>query len=812
MQNEVGNRKTASLVGYSGHQRFIGDAASSQASSNYKNTIKYIKRFMGAKSGSDEMKKESSKVDFAIVDDNGRTAFKVKYDGKDEVLKPEQVAAALLYKCRQVAEAGLDSKVSDVVIGVPHYWSDEERRALLDAASLANLNVLRLMNETTAIALAYGLLRPLPKDETKNVCFVDVGEASTCVAVVSFVQGKLKVLGTAAERHLGGRDFDQIIVDHLVADIKERYKMDVTTQPKAMMKLRKECERVKRVLSANNKVQWAVEYIMNDKDVGGFLDRETFEAVAKKNITARFVGVCQQALTASNLKAEDLFAVEVVGGAVRIPILQAELSAFFGKELSKTCDGDESVARGCALQCAMLSPSVKVREFEVQDSTPYAIEVAWGPVPAAGQPLQEESSSILFTEGNAVPSQKMISFKERTEPFQLVARYADVSKLAPGTNPVIAKFVVSGMPSDVPAGALGPPKIKVKVQLNIHGVIDISTAQLLTNFEEDEPAPAPEAKDTEMKDAAADAPAAESDAAATDAAPPADGEAKPEDAKEAEKMDTTPIEPKKKKVCKRESLKVESQLLGLPKPVLQSCLEREVAMAHADKVIADTNAARNSLESYVLEQRVRMVEQLKDFVEQGVSDTFCDTCRTTEDWLYEDGEDAEKSEYNKRLAELKKTGDAVEKRLWESENRPQYINGLRKEISNWESLALSNDEKYAHITEEERQKVKDACSAANSWLSAELAKLEASAKHVDPCITCKQMEAKARELSGVCAPVMNKKKPPPPKEEKKEEKAEETPAEPAAEPAAADAADAAPTDAETAEAKPAAEAEMDTKE
>lgn len=771
LQNEVGNRKTASLVGFQS-QRFIGDPATAQLSSNYKNTIVNCKRFLGGKYNDPEMKKELSGSMVNHFDDAGKVGFKVKYDGKDEMVKPEQICAALLFKCKQIAEAGLESKVSDVVIGCPQFWSDEQRRALLDAAHLAGLNPLRIMNETTAIALTYGLLRPLPKDETKNVCFIDIGEMASNISIVSFVQGKLKVLGVASERNLGGRDFDDMLVEYFAADIKTRYKLDAKTDPKAMMKLYKECERVKRVLSANITVQFHIEYFMNDVDVSGIIERDAFETMAKQKVTARFIAVCKEAVANAGVKVEDLNAIEVVGGAVRIPILQSELSVFFGKEISKTCDGDESVARGCALACAMLSPSVKVREFEVQDITPYPVEVAWGPVPAAGQPLQEESSSILFTQGNLIPSVKMISFKERTQPFQLVARYVDPSKLPSGTDPIIGRFIISGMPPTVPADAMGPPKIKVKVSMNLHGVLEVTSAQLLTNYEEAEDAKAADVKDAK-KDDKKDAKADKVKDAKMKDADAKDADAKEADAKDAgedadAEMDTSAH--KKKKVTKRENLKVQSFVAGLSQKVIQVLLEREAAMAHADRVIVETNAARNSLESYVLEQRVRMVEQLKDFVEQSVSDTFCETCRNTEDWLYGEGDDAQKSAYTSRLTDLKKVGDAVEKRFFEFEQRPQYITGLRKEISNWEGFALTTDEKFSHITEEERSKIKEECSKLNSWLSGEIAKLETLPKHVDPNFTCEQLTVKSKELAKICTPIYNKPKPKPPKEEKKAEK------------------------------------------
>lgn len=199
-------------------------------------------------------------------------------------------------------------------------------------------------------------------------------------------------------------------------------------------------------------------------------------------------------------------------------------------------------------------------------------------------------------------------------------------------------------------------------------------------------------------------------------------------------------------------------------------------MAHADKVIFDTNFARNALESYVLEQRVRISEQLKDFVEPSICDKFCEDCRNTEDWLYDEGEDAQKSEYVSRLDALKKIGDAVEFRSSESEARPQYIEALEKEVVQWQTWTATTDEKYAHITAEDRKVVTDKCAEVTSWLASELSKLKALPQHADPNITCAQIKAKAGELDKVSRPVMNKKKPAPPKEEKKEEpaKTEET--------------------------------------
>lgn len=374
VQNEIGARKTATFVAFADNHRLIGDEASAQFMSNYKNTFKSFKRFLGRKADDPGLPRELEFVPVATVPLNGMAAFEASYEGKKEAFLPEQITSAMLIKLKGVAERGLEGqRVVDCVIGVPTYFTDLERRALMDSAKLAGLNVLRLMNETTAVALNYGILRPLPKDEASKVMFLDIGQTGTSAAVVSFVQGKLEVLSTAFDRNLGGRDFDKMLADHFAAYIKDKYKMDVYTEPKATIKLFKECERVKRILSANTKVVFNVEYIMNDTDVKGEIERPEFEEMCKKDMVPRIRLVLQEALDKAGLSAADLTATEIVGGATRIPMVQQELAAFFGKEVSKTCDSDESVARGCALQCAMLSPAFRVREFDVHDITPYAV-------------------------------------------------------------------------------------------------------------------------------------------------------------------------------------------------------------------------------------------------------------------------------------------------------------------------------------------------------------------------------------------------------------------------------------------------------
>jgi len=274
LQNEVGNRKTASMVAFSGEQRFLGDSAVAQASGNVLNSIHSFKNLLRVNNvNHPEMKVEQQFLPFKFVDvGNGAAGIEVTYDGKKEVFSPQQIAAAMFAKLKVIAEAGLGVKVTDCVITVPPMWTEDERRAVLDAAQIAGLNVLRLMNENLAVAVSYGLLRKLPAEPIK-VLFVDVGASHTNASVVLFHESKLQVLSAATDPQFGGRSFDLFLFNHFAEQIKQKYKMDVTTNVKATLKLFKEAAAVKIKLSANNTVPWAVEFIMNDRDVNGTITR-----------------------------------------------------------------------------------------------------------------------------------------------------------------------------------------------------------------------------------------------------------------------------------------------------------------------------------------------------------------------------------------------------------------------------------------------------------------------------------------------------------------------------------------------------------
>jgi heat shock protein 4 len=380
--NEVSNRFTPSLVSFGPKQRYLGETAKTQEISNFKNTVSSLKRIVGRTFADKEIQEiEKQYLTVPLLDVNGQLAVKLNYKGEETTFTTIQIFAMYLTKIKEIATNETKMPVSDCVIAIPAWFTDVQRRAVLDASEIAGLNVLRLINDSTAVALGYGITKTdLPEDKPRNVCFVDVGHSSYTVSIVSFIKGQLTVKSRAFDRHFGGRDFDRMLVDHFAAQFKTKYGIDVKSNGKAMIRLMAGCEKLKKVLSANAEAPLNIESIMEDRDVSSMMKRVEFEELAQELIS-RVEAPLQKALDDAGLTVDEIDAVEVVGGSTRIPALKDRIQAFFGKDLSSTLNQDEATARGAALQCAILSPAFKVRDFTVQDITNYPIKMTWQPTP-----------------------------------------------------------------------------------------------------------------------------------------------------------------------------------------------------------------------------------------------------------------------------------------------------------------------------------------------------------------------------------------------------------------------------------------------
>uniref|UniRef100_A0A8C4GMZ1 Heat shock protein 4a n=1 Tax=Dicentrarchus labrax TaxID=13489 RepID=A0A8C4GMZ1_DICLA len=735
--NEYSDRCTPSFVSFGPRNRSIGAAAKSQVVTNCQNTVQGFKRFHGRAFTDPYIQSVKSNLVYDLAQmPSGSTGIKVMYMEEEKVFSIEQVTGMLLTKLKETAESALKKPVADCVISVPSYFTDGERRSVMDAAQIAGLNCLRLMNETTAVTLAYGIYKqdlPAPEEKPRIVVFVDLGHSGYQVSVCAFNKGKLKILATAFDSELGGKGFDDILVNHFCEEFGKKYKLDVRSKPRALVRLYQECEKLKKLMSANSSdLPLNIECFMNDIDL--------------KIIN---VGLIYGLF----LKKEDIYAVEIVGGASRIPSLKERISKFFGKELSTTLNADEAVARGCALQCAILSPAFKVREFSITDVVPYSISLKWNSAAEEGV-----SDCEVFPKNHAAPFSKVLTFF-RKEPFTLEAYYSN-SKELPYPNCSLGQFLIKNV---VPQASGESAKVKVKVRVNVHGVFSVSNASLvevLKTAEEEEPMETDQTMSCLNKLNTASNSHLSFFKTTTD------------DAKQEKKNDQPPQAKKPKVKTKTVELPIENNLhWQLSTDVLNMCVENEGKMIMQDKLEKERNDAKNNVEEYVYEMRDKLHGVLEKFVNEADRDTFSLKLEDTENWLYEDGEDQHKQVYVDKLAELKKMGQPIHERYMEAEERPKAFEELGRQIQLYMKIIEAyKEEQYTHLDELEVTRVDKQVNDAMAWMNSKMNQQNSQDLTLEPVVKVGEIQAKTKELYSTCNPVVSKPKPKvePPKEEKTE--------------------------------------------
>uniref|UniRef100_A0AAR2LWX7 Heat shock protein 4a n=1 Tax=Pygocentrus nattereri TaxID=42514 RepID=A0AAR2LWX7_PYGNA len=747
--NEYSDRCTPAFVSFGPRNRAIGAAAKSQVVTNCKNTVQGFKRFHGRAFSDPYVQSAKSSLVYDLAQmPTGTTGIKVMYMEEEKVFSIEQVTAMLLTKLKETAEAALKKPVADCVISVPSFFTDAERRSVMDAAQIAGLNCLRLMNETTAVTLAYGIYKqdlPAAEEKPRTVVFVDVGHAGYQVSACAFNKGKLKILASAFDSELGGKDFDEMLVQHFCDDFAKKYKLDVRSKPRALVRLYQECEKLKKLMSANSSdLPLNIECFMNDIDVSSKLNRGQFEEMCA-GLLAKVEGPLRSVMEQAKLKKEDIYAVEIIGGASRIPAIKERISKFFGKELSMTLNADEAVARGCALQCAILSPAFKVREFSITDVVPYPISLKWNSA-------AEEGLRSVFPKNHQAPFSKVLTFY-RKEPFSLEAYYNNPKEL-PYPDPTIGQFMIQKV---VPQASGESSKVKVKVRVNIHGVFSVSSASLvevLKSAEGEEPMETDTATKDEENKMQVDQ---EDQKSQTDG--PKENTDKKSDTEDMEvtkthslidlnekKTDQPPQAKKPKVKTKTVDLPIENSLhWQLANDMLNLFVENEGKMIMQDKLEKERNDAKNGVEEYVYEMRDKLHGALEKFVSEADRDAFSLKLEDTENWLYEEGEDQQKQVYIDKLAELKKLGQPIQERAIEAEERPKAFEDLGKQIQQYMKIIEAyKDELYDHLEELEVMKVEKQVNDTMAWMNSKMNLQSKQSLTVEPVVKACEIQAKTK--------------------------------------------------------------------
>merc|ERR1712136_718423 len=663
-----------------------------------------------------------------------------------------------------ITEKWCQAKVADIVLSVPGYFGDAQRQALLDAAKIANLPVLRIMNEHTATALAYGIYRSNDFDPEKpmTVAFCSVGHSLFSVSIVQFVRGKLTVIAEKCDK-VGGRDMDGCLMREFAAQFKKKHGCDPLSNKKAAFKLEDAVTKTKKTLSANSEAPVSVECLMEDEDFSSSVLRTDFETMCAPLMT-KVRAVLDGAIATAGIPVEQIDSVEIVGGSSRVPWVKRMCSeAFGGKELSTTMNADESVARGCALQAAILSPLYKVRDFKVEDTTPFGINVRWEGIAGESEAQKEDNGdtqmtnvddgqriATVFPAGSLMGTLKLLTFFRKGS-FDVKAEYVDEKLLLPLTPKELGVYKIE-VPPQTQA-----KKIKVRAKLSLHGTFVIDGAQMVEDEEYEETVkekrelpsdPVAEstdpAKETKTDSGNGDAPMPDQGASK-------DGESKKETAtppKEPEKKYEWVDVVKKRKRTKKTDLNIiPTGVPGLVADALQKRMDEETAMQSEMKDIIETDEKRNDLESYIFSMRDKTAES----GDYGMFISSADRTRF--------------------LDELKSTGDSVTWRAKEHAIRDEWIGAVTGTIANYRKVAQTPGEKYGHIATEKLQTIIQSCNELEKWLKDNQTKQAGLKSFEKPVLLCAEMEKQNIELARVADEVLKEPKPAPPKEEPTSEKA-----------------------------------------
>uniref|UniRef100_A0A8C7SRG3 Heat shock protein 4a n=1 Tax=Oncorhynchus mykiss TaxID=8022 RepID=A0A8C7SRG3_ONCMY len=714
--NEYSDRSTPACVSFGPRNRSVGAAAKGQVVTNCKNTVQGFKRFHGRAFLDPYVQSAKSSLVYDLAQmPSGMTGIKVMYMEEEKVFSIEQVTAMLLTKLKETAETAMKKPVADCVISVPSFYTDAERRSVIDAAQIAGLNCLRLMNETTAVTLAYGIYKqdlPAPEEKPRNVVFVDLGHSGYQVSVCAFNKGKLKMLASAFDAELGGKDFDEVLVNHFCEEFGKKYKLDVKTKPRALVRLYQECEKLKKLMSANSSdLPLNIECFMNDIDVTGKLNR--------------LVEMCTAV-------------VDLMFTGILLNTWRTYYNA--------------------------------VREFSITDVVHYPISLKWNSAAEEGL-----SDCEVFPRNHAAPFSKVLTFYRR-EPFSLEAYYNNPKEL-PYPDPTIGQFIIQKVVPQA-NGESSKVKVKVRVNVHgVFSVSSASLVELLKPNEGEEPMETdPAGKEEESKmQTEQDDQKAKGDGQKDDADKKSETEEMEtlEDGKQEKNHAPSAKKPKVK--TKTVELPIENSLhWQLTNDLVNLFMENEGKMIMQDKLEKERNDAKNNVEEYVYEMRDKLHGVLEKFVSESDRDTFALRLEDTENWLYDDGEDQQKQVYIDKLAELKKLGQPVQERYIEAEERPKAFDELGRHIQQYMKIVeayKTKEEQYEHLDELEMLKVDKQVNDAMIWMNS---KMNAQSKQnftQEPAVKVQEIQAKTKELYSACNPIVSKPKPKVeiPKDEKEEQ-------------------------------------------
>ncbi|KAI6646024.1 Heat shock 70 kDa protein 4-like [Oopsacas minuta] len=804
--NDVSDRLTPMIVSFRSQDRKIGASAKSQLIINYKNTIFGIKNLLGRDFSDPIVQDQINKLPFTVgsYPNSNQVGILVNYLGSDRWFTPTQIYSMLLRHIADNAEKTLHTKILSTVISVPGHYTDIQRRAIFDAANIAGVPSQRLLNDGNAIALAYGIYKKdLPEEDQspRNIAFVDMGRTSFQVNIFAFSSGKANCLSSVSIPNLGGRDFDQRLFDHFSTQFNLKYKVNIFQSKKSCLKLLAECETLKKLLSTNSSsIPMNIECLMDDLDYSFRMNRNEFNTLCDE-MFLRVESALQEALTLSKLGTNDLFSVELVGGSSRIPAIATIIQKIFCKEVSKTLNFDESVAKGCAIQCALLSPTIRVRQFHVVGVIPYAIRINWVD-PDTG----DKGEMNAFKVGTPSNLSKVLSFYRRSD-FRIECSYKH-SDITAHVNPLISIFTVKNV-KPTEDGQLS--KVKVKFRVDNSGILTIPNVELVekkvveVKAEESskvKSSPASNISNTtqvndkvEMEGASdnldacdeipdPDVNMSESDTIKSNPTDSAESmgslvdtciqrEPSPSDTDnkvELQEQETT--EPKKfKELIVSILLPVTVDARNMSQIDIDKAIETEGNLIAQDRYQAEKAISKNSLEEYVYDLRDKLENNLNDYFQDDEKNHLIADLENINNWLIDDDTQEEPSVYKDKLKCLQTQGDPGILRYREFQERPDAFNILGQSLVRYRKFVSEyrgGKEEYCHLDVEEVHKVEKMVDEKQRWLEEQLLAHQKLAKHENPTFTAADIRSTEKHLVDFSLPIISKPKPKPKEEPPKD--------------------------------------------